>query len=113
MVDNLVTRVQFRDDEMAGAAECQHICGESVMVGLEPRKTGKQTMMQVAQQPGQPAVMPVAPPPPITQQQRLGAGAVLQKTAPRLLPYGGWPNPAPAMLDPTRPYQLMRHWLNR
>ena len=73
----------------------------------------KQTMMQVAQQPAQPALMPVAPPPPIPQQQRLGAGAVLQKTAPRLLPYGGWPNPAPAMLDPARPYQLMRHWLNR
>ena len=51
----------------------------------------KQTMMQVAQQPAQPELMPVAPPPPITQQQRLGAGAVLQKTAPRLLPMEAGP----------------------
>ena len=73
----------------------------------------KQSMMQVAQQPGQQAPMAVAPPPPIAPAPRLGVGAVMQKTAPTLLPYGGWPNPAPAMLDPTRTYQLMRHWLNR
>ena len=73
----------------------------------------KQSMMQVAQQPGQQAPMAVTPPPPIAPAPRLGVGAVMQKTAPTLLPYGGWPNPAPAMLDPTRTYQLMRHWLNR
>jgi len=32
---------------------------------------------------------------------------------PPVLPSSGWPPSSPAMMDPTRPYQLMRNWFSR
>ena len=33
--------------------------------------------------------------------------------APAVVPSAGWPPTAPAMIDPSRPYQLMRNWFGR
>jgi hypothetical protein len=41
------------------------------------------------------------------------APPLLPPTAPPILPSSGWPPGSPAMIDPTRPYQLMRNWFGR
>ena len=69
-----------------------------------------------------PAVAPVRPRPAPRPVQR----PVMNKTAPAarpstarppqgppVVPSAGWPPTAPAMIDPSRPYQLMRNWFGR
>jgi hypothetical protein len=69
-----------------------------------------------------PAVAPVRPRP----SARPTKPQVLNKTiptarpatarpaqAPAVVPSAGWPPTSPAMIDPSRPYQLMRNWFGR
>ena len=45
LIDRLVARVEFGDDEVACGAERQHPCVVGVVVRTEPRETGQQSVM--------------------------------------------------------------------
>jgi hypothetical protein len=109
---------RLRDQENRLETARQAAAAAPMVVLNPPMPEALPQAQQLQAKPSNPAINRKAVPPErkLTNDRVTSRGPKLAPplmAPPPLVPSSGWPPSSPAMLDPTRPYQLMRNWFSR